>query len=209
MTKSKTISTIVFAICGALALALIVMAIVPKSFKPEINYQPDQIMIYNGKTTDPDTFIKNSEISTIKEKYNKITDLLNNSFSTSSLNALFSGTIGNQIQYEYDTTTFSSIVSNSTFVLEYYYTDLQKMMKEGKVFTSTSLSTYVYENQELSYGKLWIAINNHTNFANVNIYVQKLNTKGDPRSTLTSSVYKLSTLGNTSALYDYLTNIKK
>lgn len=203
----KLVSNIILGIIGALALALIIMAIVPKSFSIGVSSKPYQITVYGTSSSSYERFVNSG---TTQETYKELSKLYRESFSTSSINALFSKTISNEAVYTYDTSDYLNVIfSKGGIVMEFKFNELQTLKKNGKPYVNEALKNNdKYTNGVLTYGKVWISINDTNGFETITFYFQRLSEVGNPVSSSTSTILKVETLANTHNLYKALQEVR-
>ena len=208
MTASKILSNIVLGVIGFVAVAMILLAIIPKSYGIGVSNEPYLMTIYGASTSASDSYSKNSTESE-KAVYEKIASLYNASLSTSSLNALFSKKILENATYDYSNTSLSALVSKSnSVVLEFKFTTLQTLYKDGAPYKNDRLTNTFYTDNILTYGKVWIVVSDTNGLGTMDFYFQKLDTKGSPASSSNYSIIKVSTCANSHNLYEYLLELK-
>ena len=197
--KINLISNIFLGVMGAVALCLVLLALIPKSYNIGINNEPYKISIYQGSSTAKYECSADASESQ-KKNYNEIIDLYNSMFTTSSLNALFSKIISYSPDYDYDTTTFYNLVTKSGYVLKFDYSEKQTLYKGGEPYTNSALTDSNYENKIATFNTLWIAINEFEGFNTITFYLQSL-------ATSSRAIIKVETLGQTHNLYEFLSNM--
>jgi len=207
----KLVSNIILGIIGVLALTLIVMAIVPKSFSVGVSSKPYQIAVYNSSGSSyGDNYFTNS--GSRKDTYQKLSKLYRESFSTTSLDALFSKIISEKAEYEAENIYLNTIISNANskgaVVMEFMYNELQTLKKDGKAYKNNTLQSPYYDNNVLKYGTVWIVVNDSNGFGEIEFYFQKLESSGNPMSSSTRAVIKVTTIANTHNLYKELKEIQ-
>lgn len=197
--NSKLISNIFLGVIGALALCLILLAIIPKSYNIGISNEPYKITVYDGSVNNKYECSNNAS-ETQKKNYNQIGDLYNKMFSTSSLNALFSRILFYAPYYDYEYSRFSSLVSNNSYVIEFTYNDMQTLYKDGKPYTNPALNGSSYVDNIATFQKVWIVINEFDGFGKITFYFENLDNTG-------YSIIKVETLGNTHELNKFLSEL--
>ena len=202
--NSRIVAMSIMGVLGALAIAIILMAIIPKSYAVELpKADPSYIYIYEDSSTAKATIYKDSD----EELYNKLMKSFDNSFSQSSLSALFQKELSNKIEYDYlgtNTKTLNAITEENQYVLGFTYADYQTLTKNGKDYVCEELkSNGSYENGVVKFKTLWITVNNVEGVSEVNIYVRRVL----PDSETTYAILKISTKGMQSELSKNITNI--
>lgn len=184
----KILSIIALSFIGLLAIATIVLAIVPSSFdKGIIPSNPITVTVY---TTDNDTLFAQDN-----DRYNELIDLVDNSFKESTLSALFQGAYGfeNEVQTSVSSTTISSVKTNYAIQLDYGTTNDYTLKINNKEYTYGANN-----NKTVKFDSVLFAVNDTNNLSSVTVYL--LN---DGSATGSVTVQAKQT-----KLYDYLTNLK-
>lgn len=167
-------ATVVMIVLGILAVVIILMAIIPKSYAIELpENQPNYLNIYQGSSTAKATLYKDVD----EELYNAIWDAFNGSFKQSSLSALFQEQLTNDITYKYigSNKSLSSITSENDYVLGLVYSNTQTLYKDGKAYVCDELKgNSQYTDGVVTFKKLWVTVNNDNGVTEVNIYVQRM-----------------------------------
>ena len=207
MTKSKMVAMAVMGVLGALAIAIILMAIIPKNYASGLpsylfgcsstdSDAPSYVYIYEGSSTAKEVLYKDSDA----KFYNELMEAFDKSFSQSSLSALFQKELSNDIDYDYigtNSKTLSNIASENQYVLGFTYADYQTLTKNGKDYVCKELSgSSAYEDGIVKFKTLWITVNNVEGVSDVNIYVRRIL----PDSETNYAIIKISTKGLQSQL---------
>lgn len=171
--KIALIST--FSVIVILIITTVILAVVPKSFKPEF-VKPDYI-IYS-----------NSNISTVPGKENqafeKLYDAFEVSFKKSYLTAIFDGTSGTKITAD----TINDSFSKTDFIkLQYNLVQILKIGGKDYVTETT--------NKKIEYDAIWLSTSAENEFKTVTFYLTN-------NSEL--ACCKVTTIANTSALYELI-----
>ena len=146
MTK-RIIPITALVLIAIVAIATIVMALVPKNFAPNIG-DPARISIssMNNRVFDA---------TEDKETYDKIMEAYHNSFTESSLNALFQGRIGYNTEAKYQEDSLTYLSSLSKYLRFDYNTDKTVTVQDNEV-TYRSVVIELVDNEGMYEVKLYL-----------------------------------------------------
>lgn len=208
----RLVSNIILGIIGVLAIALIVMAIVPKSYSIGVSSKPYQIAVYGNNSSSYQPFVNTGDL---KDEYQKISKAYSNSFSTSSIDALFSKIITEKAEYGYaENKSLYNIVSDASskgaIVMEFRFDKLHTLKKDGKAYKcSNYINNAVYKKGVITYSKVWIVVSDNNGFDDIEFYFQKVTNADDVNeNTSTTASVKVTTIANTHNLYKTLQEIR-
>lgn len=204
MTKSKIVAMAVMGVLGALAIAIILMSIIPKSYAVELpKTDPSYVYIYEGSSSAKTTVYKDSD----EKLYSKLMDAFDQSFSQSTLSALFQKELGNKVTYDYigtNTKTLKNIADENQYVLGFTYADLQTLTKNGKDYVCDELkNNSAYENGVVKFQTLWVTVNKVEGVSELSIYVRRI----IPDSQTNYAILKITTKSIQSELADVIADI--
>lgn len=206
-TRMTIASMIVMGIVGVLAITIILMAIIPKSYAIDMpKDSPIYVRIYKGSTTSVCNVNRtDNKESKEQQRFEKFENSFKDSFKTSSLNALFQKSLISNIEYEYQPSKYlSKIVGENDYVLELVYSGEQTLQKDGKDYIRDEYKeSTVYPNGVITFEKLWVTVNKFEGINTVKIYVQKKNTYGYSDQ----AVIEITTKGLQENLYNTITEI--
>lgn len=178
----KILPIVSLVIICALAVATIVLALVPKSYALEFE-RPDYMVVYvNGKN---ETFDTSNDYA--EEIYETVLKKLDESSVESAINALLQGRIGEGCELEYNSiqSTPSTTSSSKVYVKMCYTSEKEVTVKEDSKFAYTSIIFDITEEDALSTVKIGL-------MAEGKSYYQ----------------YYYTTLANFSDLHEYLTGLE-
>ena len=187
-------ATVVMIVLGVLAVVIILMAIIPKSYAIELpENEPNYLQLYQNSSSPKATLYRDSD----EELYNSVWDAFNDSFKQSSLSALFQEQLTNNVTYNYigtNTKSLSSIASDNDYVLGLVYSDLQTLYKDGDAYVCEELKTNSqYTDGVVTFRKLWVTVNNVNGVTEVNFYVQRVTSETSSQSSY--AVLQITTKG--------------
>ena len=183
MTRTALASVIMMCILAVLACSVVATAIIPKSYAVSAmsGVEPSYVKIYKGSTTVAG-FVYN-DIDADKEskqqkQYYELKKAFDDSFSTSTLNAIFQKQLSNKVEYNYlgtNSKTLNNIVTSNEYVLELVYASEQTLKQGSKDYICTELanSSSLYTDGIVKYKKLWVTVNNIDGINQVKFYVQR------------------------------------
>lgn len=189
MTKTKKIlSILVLSFIGLLAIATIVLAIVPSKFdKGIIPDEPREVTVYASSS---DTLFSKDE-----SHYNEIVKLLDDSFKESTLSALFQGAYGfeNEVNHSVSSSAVESLKSNVALQIDYGTTNDHTLTIGGKEYTYGTNNS-----KTVTFDSIIFAVADTSNLSTVTMY---LSNDGTVACSVTVQAKQAD-------LYDYLTSIK-
>lgn len=198
--KANLWATVVMIVLGLLAVVIIVMAIVPKSYAIELpETQPVHLVIYQNSSNAPTTVYRDVD----KDLYDDMWKAFNDSFSQSSLSALFQDELTNNITYRYvgNNLSLSTIAQNNDYVLGLEYSDTQTLYRDGEPCVCDELKTNSnYTDGVVTFKKLWVTVNSASGVNEVNFYVQRMVSANSTSSNY--AVYQITTKGLQSNLVE-------
>lgn len=183
MTKTAIASMVVMIILGVLALSVVCMAIIPKSYAVALaEGNSCYLRVYKGSTTSVCQVYNDNTDSDKKsdeqELYDMLIESIDSSFSTTSLNALFQKQLSNSVTYKYigtNSVTLNKIVTGNEYVVEYVFATEQVLQKDSKDYICEELknSSSLYENGIVKFKKIWMTVNNVDGISQVKYYIQR------------------------------------
>lgn len=204
-------ATVIMAIIGVIAIAVITMAIVPKSYAVSAMGLPassskavDDIayaQIYQGSSTVKTTIYRDED----KKLFNSLYKTFESSFSQSSLSALFQKELGNKVEYRYlgsSSLSLSNITSKNDYVLSFVYSDYQTLYKSGKPYV-LDYQNSAYEDGIVKFKTIWVTVNNKEGVSEVNFYIRRISTTGE----MNYAIIEISTKGLQSELSSKIKDI--
>lgn len=139
--KKRIIPIIALSLIGILAITTIIFAVCTKSYVP--NFKDfDSVSIGGKNVSSGIVYYSNTEN---EEAFNKLNELLKNSFNESALNSLFNGRLGYNPEIVKNTNTISNINDLEKYIVYEY---------ENK----TELPTITYNEKEISYDRVLIKV---------------------------------------------------
>lgn len=211
MSRTALASVIMMCVLGVLAISIILTAFIPKSYAITLpKTEPSYVVIYKGSTTaigqvynDVDADKNSKE----QKSYNELKKAFDDSFTTSTLNAIFQKELSNKVDYNYlgtNNKTLNNIVTNNEYVLEFVYASEQTLQKGSKDFICPELanSSSLYEGGVVKFKKLWVTVNNVDGVNEVKFYVKK-----ETSSSLEYAVIEVVTKAHQSQLASVIANI--
>lgn len=214
MSRTALASVIMMCVLGVLAISIILTAFIPKSYAITLpKTEPSYVVIYKGSTTaigqvynDVDADKNSKE----QKSYNELKKAFDDSFTTSTLNAIFQKELSNKVDYNYLGTknkTLNNIVTNNEYVLEFVYASEQTLQKGSKDFICPEFanSSSLYENGVVKFKKLWVTVNNVDGVNEVKFYVQRRVSETSSQSSY--AVIEIVTKAHQSQLASVIANI--
>lgn len=214
MSRTALASVIMMCVLGVLAISVILTAVIPKSYAITLpKTEPSYVQIYKGSTTAVGQVYNDADAdkdSKEQKSYNELKKAFDDSFSTSTLNAIFQKELTNKIEYNYLGTsnkTLNNIVTNNEYVLEFVYASEQTLKNGSKDFICSELanSSSLYEDGVVKFKKLWVTVNNIDGINEVKFYVQKR--VSETSSQLSYAVIEIVTKAQQSKLASVIANI--
>lgn len=176
--SKKIIPLVSLIIIAILVIATIVMACIPKSYAPT-NVAPVSIVLGND-----DSYYAKGDVNT-KKVYNELYSAYQNSFTESSINALFNGRLALNAEVNY-TETAISINNLGTNHIMLNFGSMQKVEIEGT---------------EYQYNKMVIELDSTNVMKTVKAYLFNSDTY------YTGTNYYISTIGNLEGLVNYVNEL--
>jgi len=188
--KRKLGIIIALSIVGVLIVTTILLSVFTKNYKPEFDNAPYQVTItnsggsgfYHAGTAYP-------EIQ--KENFDKIVNLFDNSFKQSVLASMLNGNLGNEVEIEYHGST---VPTTSGYRVELKYAETL-LKKDGVAFKQAT------SDPEREFTEIIFYVVEGSGYAQINMYA-----KVELTST-TTGYYKISTLANTAAMFEFLSEL--
>jgi hypothetical protein len=180
--NKKIIPIISLVLIALLAIATIVLAVVPKSYSPVIETPTWITVNYSGTN-------KALNATDNKDSFNKIVDLIKGSFSETSLNSLFNGRINDKADVVYKESLSYTLSSSTNYVRLDFYKDIDATV-DGKVYYNGS--------NKATYQSMIIEVSSSTGLNTVNIYLLDKDSK--------SLKYYYTTIANYDSLTSYLSS---
>ncbi len=214
MSRTALASVIMMCVLGVLAISVILTAVIPKSYAITLpKTEPSYVQIYKGSTTAVGQVYNDADAdkdSKEQKSYNELKKAFDDSFSTSTLNAIFQKELTNKIEYNYlgtNNKTLNDIVTNNEYVLEFVYASEQTLKNGSKDFICSELanSSSLYEDGVVKFKKLWVTVNNIDGINEVKFYVQKR--VSETSSQLSYAVIEIVTKAQQSKLASVIANI--
>ncbi len=181
MSRTALASVIMMCVLGVLAISIILTAVIPRSYAITMpKTEPSYVVIYKGSTTAIGQVYNDADAdkdSKEQKSYNELKKAFDESFSTSTLNAIFQKELTNKIDYNYLGTTnkrLNNIVTNNEYVLELVYASEQTLKVGSKNYICSELvNSSLYEGGVVKFKKLWVTVNNIDGINQVKFYVQR------------------------------------
>ena len=215
MSRTALASVIMMCVLGVLAISVILTAVIPKSYAITLpKTEPSYVQIYKGSTTVVGQVYNDADAgkdSKEQKKYDELKKAFDDSFSTSTLNAIFQKELTNKIEYNYLGTNnkrLSAIVTDNEYVMEFVYASEQTLKKGAKDFICPELasSESLYEGGVVKFKKLWVTVNNIDGINEVKFYV--VQKRVNPTSSqLSYAVIEIVTKAQQSKLASVIANI--
>lgn len=214
MSRTALASVIMMCVLGVLAISVILTAVIPKSYAITLpKTEPSYVQIYKGSTTAVGQVYNDADAdkdSKEQKSYNELKKAFDDSFSTSTLNAIFQKELTNKIEYNYlgtNNKTLNNIVTNNEYVLEFVYASEQTLKNGSKDFICSELanSSSLYEDGVVKFKKLWVTVNNIDGINEVKFYVQRRVSETSSQSSY--AVIEIVTKAQQSKLASVIANI--
>lgn len=213
MTRTAIVSMIVMIILGILALSVVFTAIIPRVYAVSpTNGDPNYLRLYKGSTTSVCQIYNDGVDKKSQEQqyYNKLSKAIDDSFSTTTLNAIFQKEYSNKITYKYigtNSVTLNKIVTNNEYVVEYVYATEQVLKKGSKDYICEELanSSSLYEDGIVKFKKAWMTVNNQDGINEVKYYIQRRVSENSSQSSY--AVIEITTKAHQSELVKVIEEI--
>lgn len=195
--KKRIISfSIISSICLALVITVITMSVVEISTKPSFIEKPNAITVTINKS-------ESSYISD-NEKYNDLWEIINDSFSTKYLSALFGGDLGYKIEEDkYKTTTFKKFLSNgdelgSNYVCLKYDNPKTLYTSQGQKYKSV----VTIGEKVIEFNEVYFTISDNNTWEDTTFYFNACSGRTD-------AVLSITARANTYSIYQFVNNRSK
>ena len=184
--KKKISQIVTYSVLAVIVLGFILCSIIKINFRPEMKLPTladnDQIQISLQGTS-------KVEASDENIKYGDFIVKFDEAFQLSVLYSIFSGKIGSEIEID-DTKTQPSY---NGYKVEFFFDEMQTLKKDGKEVPVADNST-----TPITFNSVFFDVAENKGLSKVDLYFY---------TTGKTTYYKLTTIANFDALYDYISEI--
>lgn len=187
--KKKIIIGVSLGLVVALIATIITLAVVQKSYKPEIDLSPKTVTVVEVSTGDEFT---SGVAFANKEKHEEIVELFDESFKQNILGGIFAGNLSNQIEIDL-VSNLPSFSEGYKITFEYKADMVLKLNGEKYVYGTNT-------EKEILFQTIILNVTETEGYQQLSMYAKEVVSNK-------TYYYEITTIANTQNLYDYLSQL--
>ena len=190
--KKKIIVGTSLGLVLALALTVIILACVTKSYKPELDLQPKTVTIVELSTKDE---FESGVAFSNNEKFEELLNKYDESFKQNVLSGIFSGNLSKDIQVKLMPGGNKLPTFSNGYTITFEYKNEMVLKVNGETYYHES-----HSDKEVLFSTVIFNVTDIKGYSTFNMYAKEV--VGNK-----TYYYEISTIANTQNLYSYLTEL--